>query len=88
MNYLDPKAVSSARYYTALNLLKSEIDGSDSANQKIKDSFKQVMTHAHRDKGGSDAWSSQVLAAKKCLSDSSARESYNAALEKFGISDG
>jgi len=29
-----------------------------------------------------------VIAAKKCLADSSARENYNAALKKFGIRDG
>ena len=88
MNYKHLPAVKDARYYAALNLLRAAVDGSDASDKKVNKAFRVVMTHAHKDRGGSNEWSAQVNAAKTCLVDVKAREQYNAALDRFGLPDG
>ena len=73
MNWLDIEVVRTAKYYTALNLLRSEVDGSAESNKKVKRSFRNVMNYAHVDKGGSKEWAIQMNSAKNCLLDNEQR---------------
>ena len=88
MNFGLLKPVRDAKYYAVLNLLKSEINGSDESIKKVQKAYRVIMTHAHKDKGGSNEWAAQVNAAKQCLMDSKSRQEYNEALERFGLTDG
>ena len=70
MNFGLRKEAESAKYYAALNLLKSDLDGTNESIKKVQVAYRQLMAHAHADKGGSTQWATQVNKAKQCLMDS------------------
>ena len=76
------------QFYKTLNLLQSDVDGSEDSIAKVTKAHRVVIKFAHPDMGGSKEWAEQVNAAKACLLDSDQRAKYNAALAKFGLNDG
>ena len=88
-NWTDKEMAEKCRYYNVLNFTRSEVNDSDECKKKIQDKYKQLARQARIDrKGAAQAFASQLNCAKDVLADPALRRSYNAALDKFQLSDG
>ena len=74
------------RYYSRLNLLRSEVVG-DNAKNQVQVAWQLAFRYAQANKGDPKE-AMNVNNAKKCLSDPAAREDYNNALDVYGLEDG
>jgi len=74
------------RYYSRLNLLRSDIVG-DNAKNQVHVAWQLAYRYAQANKGDPQE-AMNVNNAKKVLSDPKLREDYNNALDRYGLEDG
>ena len=56
MKFALRKEAEKAKYYGALNLLKTDFDGSKEEIKRVQVAHRQVMAYAHKDRGGNEKW--------------------------------